>query len=191
MSKVYVSRKILRYLPEKRKIIKQLAILCRAREASRLTVYAVFIVMAVAGMLSPVSSFAQQWVLFCKGQNATWYYDSNSVKFVPGGKVQVLTKSVSASKDADAVAEIAVRVCQSSNKLYKNVAGEFSYEVDQYEINFNTGEVRNISLTYYDKNGKILCKDTTTGTEWSKIDPQSCTSLLYQELFVLWLGGKK
>ena len=191
MAKVYVSGKNLSYFPEIRKNVKQLERLCLVRGKSRLSVSTVFIVLAVVWMLSPLSSFAQQWVPICEGQNATWYYDSSSVKFLPDNKVQVLAKAVSADKTADAFAELAVRLCQNLNKLYKDVQGEYSYDIVQYEFNCKTDEVRTISVTYYDKNGKILCKSTPKEIEWSKIKADSCDRLLYQRLLALLFGGKK
>jgi len=191
MKKVYVSRKIMRYLSEIPKIIKQLAIPCRAIGKSRLSVYTFFIVLAVVLVLSPLPSFARQWEVFCEGNHTTWYYDSSSVKFLPGNKVQVLAKIVPDDQGAALFAEIMVPACQSSNKQYKNAQGEFSHEEDLYEFNCKTDEQRTISITYYDKDGKILCKDAIRGRAWSKIDASSCHRLLYQKLLALLFGGKK
>jgi hypothetical protein len=192
MAKAYIPRKDPKYLFEVHKKIKQLGMLCPMIDrVSRLSVYTVFIVLAVMWILIPLASFAQQWEPYCEGENARWYYDSSSVKLLPDDKAQVVAKAVSAGKSGDPFTDIGLRVCQNLNKLYKGVQGEYSYDITQFEFNLKTDEVRIISVTYYDKNGKILCKDTPKRIEWSKIEADSCDRLLYQKLLVLWLGGKK
>ena len=164
------------YFPEIHNISKQsgLGRLCLVRGKSRLSVSTVFIVLAVLCMLRPLTVSAQQWVPIVRGgvetslgSNMLWYYDSNSVKYLPDNKVQVSVKEALAGKKGGA--DISAQICQSLNEAYKDVKGDYSYEVDIYEFNRTTNEYRTDFRTYYDENGNILCKDSTENS-WEKLD---------------------
>jgi hypothetical protein len=185
MAKVYVSRNDLRHFPAINKKIRPLERLCLRIGKSRLSVSAVFIVLAIVWIVSPLTAFAQQWVLIGKGsENLLWYYDSSSVKHLPGNIVQVSVKMALASKNIDRWALGSLRFCQMLNEAYKDVKGDYSYDVSIREFNCAAHEHRTISLTYYDENGNILCKDSSPGLDtWLKLDlnnKNNLDTLVYQ-----------
>ncbi len=189
MTKVNVPRKILRFLSEILEIFKQSTSSYFTGGISRLSIYIVFIAMAVVWILSPLSSFTLQWMpILCEDedQHANWSYDKESVKFLPNDKVQVL---VEIRSGGNILTTLRLRSCQISNKLAEE--GSSTYEIRQYEFNCKTGEERVISVTYYDRNKKILCKETASGIKWTKIKPGSCSRVLYKILSAKLSEGKK
>jgi hypothetical protein len=183
MAKVYAPGQMMRCFPEIHKITKQLGRLCFVIGKSRSSVYAVFIALAVVWMLIPLTASAQQWVLFCTGGQANEYYDSNSVKYLPDNKVQVLEKFVPTNRSGDAVTLFEFQSCTMLNSAYQDAKGECSYEENLYELNCKTNEELTILATLYDKNGNILCKFNPSPKEtWKKIDEKHCLRLLTQTL---------
>jgi hypothetical protein len=81
--------------------------------------------------------------------------------------VQVSVKIASTGKRGGF--DIGVQTCQRLNQTYKDMKGDYSYDVSIREFNCGTHEERTISTTYYDEKGNILCMDST-GSELHKID---------------------
>jgi hypothetical protein len=190
MANVYVSRKGLRYFPEIYKNIKQLERPCLVIGKSKLSISTVFIVLAVVWLLSPLTASAQQWTLVCNGQSVNMYYDSNSVKYLPDNKVQVLTKSVDVNYVGEGLNSVLLSHCRLGEAI-KNIKRnnnneKYFYTEELEELNCKTNESRDISVTFYDKNGNILCKynyadwRSEEETEWNKIAENNCLRLVYQ-----------
>jgi hypothetical protein len=179
MTKAYMSRIGLRYFPEIHEISKQLGRLGHVIGKSRLSVAAVFIVVVVVWILSPLTASAQQWEFIGKSFNGnmTQYYDKSSVKHLPDNIVQVTVKTDLAYEGEDFFIVLQLTspeaLCHTIHKEYvNNVDQVYSYNVEIEEINCKTREYRADSTTYYDQEGKVMCKQTYESLKgkWWSID---------------------
>ena len=143
-----------------------------------------FILLVV--ILTYAPAFSQQWVSVCKGTNVTMYYDGNSVKYLPDNKVQVLIKTVpdaALGRSYDKVLLGFCRLREQTNSVKRNNSQEeSSYSEDLLELNCRTNESRGIVKTFYDKNGNILCEDSVSYKDWTKINQNTCDRLVYEAL---------
>lgn len=140
----------------------------------------VILVVVLLFTISVSNSFAQKWELFCTSAHGNMYYDSNSAKYLPDNKVQILEKFVPINPQGKAALLFYFQSCMMLNSAYADAKGDGSYTVSLDELNCKTNEGHVISKTVYDKNGNVLCTFQPPGEKINKND--SCFKRLYQSL---------
>ena len=137
---------------------------------NKFTLYCLFIILMIFWVINPYVVCAQNWVYLVKTDDGEqYYYDSDSVKYLPDNIVQVTVKidysRVEASKCDTVLCKCNTDLCKSRNEAYKNAKEECFYETHIDELKCTNYGFREVFGTYYDKEGNIVCKDYTKN-EW-------------------------
>ena len=151
----------------------------------KLTLPILLIVTSLVSLAGPVQTKPDwKYVSTLEDDRDSWktYYDAANIEHQDKGIVQVWLKQIPVTKDAAERRRIVSGIIENRKLNNMNVKGyeKFAYSLTSVEFDCSARKARSVSIKDYDREEKLLGRDTKVGIPFAPVPEHSLPGLILE-----------